>query len=310
MNKITRERKFMNTVIGISVVRTPRLGTVKIQERIEAAFAQFDRIVKQFTRFDQSSELSNLNRRSGQWTQVSDELFALVGQMLELSKQTAGAFDPTVIDFLETYGYDPNYDFSKLDQPDLNKLVERIVHERKSWEAIELDKTHKKIKLADAQRIDLGGIGKGYAIDCAHEELRGLENFMINAGGDVRVLGENEKGEAWNISLQHLDKTNPQKQITVGKISSTDIALASSGSWARRVKQFHHLIDTRTGQPVEGLQTVFVTADTAASADGWATALFVGGNKLLEQLPEGIEAMLINSQDKATLTGKFPLEKS
>src|SRR5690606_16800322 len=117
-------------------------------DKIEEAFGEFDRIVKQYTRFNENSELSNLNRQSNTWVKVSEEFFWLIEYMLNLAKKTHGAFDPTIIDFLEVYGYDKNYDFSKLDKPELDNLVKKIAQERKSWKDIELKKQSRKVKLA------------------------------------------------------------------------------------------------------------------------------------------------------------------
>jgi thiamine biosynthesis lipoprotein len=295
----------MNTIITIVVAQAPGESTVDISDAIEAGFGEFDRVVKKFTRFNQDSELSNMNRNSGKWTNVSEELFMLVSRMLELSKATDGAFDPTIIDFLETYGYDPNYDFSKLDKPDLDKLVKKIASERKSWRDVELDSNNFGIKLAEGQRIDLGGIGKGYAIDLAMEKLKDFKNVLVDGGGDIRVKGVNEDGEPWKLGLKH--KAAGQDTPTIiGQITSTDLALASSGSWARKVKQFHHIINPATGEPADNLQTVFVTAPDATLADSWATALFVGGKELLTRLPEGMSAMLIDKENKAAVSTNFP----
>lgn len=317
-SKISHARKFMNTTITIDVVKDEQHSTVEINDAIELAFGEFDRIVKKFTRFNQDSELSNLNRNGGNWTGVSEEFVMLVNKMLDLSKATDGAFDPTVIDFLETYGYDPNYDFSKLDNPDLNNMVEKMAKERPSWREIEVNEQENKVKLAAGQRIDLGGIGKGYAIDCAYDHLDKFENFLIDGGGDIRCKGLNDKGEPWQLNLLHKDKqkmVNPDASSNdqvesapdiIGQVNVSNIAIACSGSWARRVKQFHHILDPKTGAPVESMQTVYVSAPDATTADAWATALFVGGKELLERLPEGAGAVLIDANNKAIITEKFP----
>jgi thiamine biosynthesis lipoprotein len=104
MIKTTKTKKFMNTDITVHVVIEKR-NTVKTLDAIESVFSEFDRIVKKFTRFNEDSELSNLNRASGEWVTVTPEFFKLIQFMLEINKNTNGVFDPTVIDFLEVYGY-------------------------------------------------------------------------------------------------------------------------------------------------------------------------------------------------------------
>lgn len=294
----------MNTVITLTVIKTPSDSTAEITDAIEDGFGEFERIVKQYTRFQPTSELSLMNAQAGKWFEVTPEFFMLIERMLELSQATAGAFDPTVIDFLETYGYDPNYDFSKLDNPDLDQHIAKIVTDRASWRDIELDKSNLKVKLRPGQRIDLGGIGKGYAIDCAYEKLNRFGNVLIDAGGDLRVKGRNDCDQPWQLGLVH--NHNDQK-VTIGRIESDGIALASSGSWARKVKQFHHIIDPHTGQPTQTLKTAFITADDAATADSWATAVFVD-QTLAEKLPKGIEALLIDVHDQAKSTPGFKFQ--
>jgi thiamine biosynthesis lipoprotein len=277
MKLIEREKNFMNTTITIKVVQHSE-GTIEINNSINEAFGEFDRIVTQYTRFNENSELSNLNRRSGEWTKVSDEFFSLIEIMLNIAKETNGAFDPTIIDFLEMYGYDKNYDFSKLEAKDLEVRIKKRAIERPKFSEIELNHETRSVKLAKDQRIDLGGIGKGYAIDCAFDQLKKVsENFLIDGGGDIRASGKNDKEEIWKVGMKAL---NEKKEVeTFGMIELNNESLASSGSWARKVKNFHHLINPATGEPVKAdYNTVFVQAPTALLADSWATALFIDRN--------------------------------
>jgi thiamine biosynthesis lipoprotein len=292
MGMISRQKDFMKTVITFHVIKGDS-KTVDVQNAIEEGFYEFERIVKSFTRFEDTSELSNLNRNSGKWVSVSKELFELVEFMLKMSGDTDGAFDPTIIDFLEVYGYDKNYDFSKLDNPKLDEFVKKIADERPSWKEIKLDEKNSRIKLAENQRIDLGGIGKGYAVDCAFEKLSKVSsNFIIDAGGDIRTSGLNEKSEPWQVGLKAKNKDGVEE--TVGIVELSNYALASSGSWSRKVKQFHHLIDSRSGKPIEtDYSTVFVTAQTSMLSDAWATAIFVLGEDSEKYAPDSIEFMFV-----------------
>lgn len=282
----------MNTTITFKVVQDKE-STVEIMDAIEAGFGEFDRIVKTYTRFDDKSELSNLNRQPDRWINISKEFYYLIEYMLNLAKVTDGAFDPTVIDFLEIYGYDKNYDFSKLEKPELDALVEKIAKERPSWKEIELDKENLRVKLVKDQRIDLGGIGKGYAIDCAFNKLNKFENFFIDAGGDIRVKGNNEKGELWTVDLLAMNQKG-QKEI-VGQIKLDNESIAGSGSWARKFKQFHHLINPKTGKPQNTFSTVFVQAPTSIESDSWATALFIGGEEIVKVMPENFKYFTVKN---------------
>lgn len=288
MKLVISEKNFMNTVITIKVVQQDE-STVGINNAIEDAFGEFDRIVKQYTRFNENSELSNLNRNSGSWVNISDEFLTLIQYMLDLAKKTDGAFDPTIIDFLEIYGYDKNYDFSKLNNPQLDQMVQKKLDERKSFRNIEVDEENKRVKLEKGQRIDLGGIGKGYAIDCAFNKLDGggIKNFLIDAGGDIRAKGKNDKNSFWKVDLKHKDEND--KEIIIGEVELKDSSLACSGSWARKVKQFHHLINPKTGKPENSKRTVYVEAKTGIESDSWATAIFVGGENVIKNAPHDLK---------------------
>lgn len=295
MNTIVRQKNFMNTTITFKVVQNKE-STIAILNAIEDAFGEFDRIVKTYTRFAETSELSNLNRQQERWINISEEFCYLIDYMLSLAEKTDGAFDPTVIDFLETYGYDKNYDFSKLEKPELDAMVKKIAEQRPSFRQIELDKKNLKVKLAKDQRLDLGGIGKGYAIDLAFNKLNKFENFLIDAGGDIRVKGKNDKNDLWLVDLLTLTKDG--KKEVVGQVKLNNESIAGSGSWARKFKQFHHLINPKTGKPENKYSTVYVQAPTAIESDSWATALFVGGEPIADLMPDNFKYFLIpNTQD-------------
>jgi len=291
MNLITKQKFFMNTTITIKVVQDNE-SSIEIFNKIEDAYDEFDRIVKKYTRFNENSELSNLNRNSGEWVKVSDEFITLIKYMLDLANKTDGVFDPTIIDLLEMYGYDKNYDFSKLENPDLENNIKTYMKTRPSFREIQLDEKQNKVKLFNGQKIDLGGIGKGYAIDCAYERLSKLSNFLIDAGGDIRVKGRNETVNLWRCALKDHDE-NGEKII--GYVELDNESLAASGSWARKVKNFHHLINPYTGKPENTYRTVYVQSVKAIDADSWATAIFVGGEKIKTAIPEWIKYTAIKS---------------
>ena len=113
-NIIEKQKNIMNTVLTIKIVANDKEIEI-VNNCIQNSFKIFDYVVERFSRFIDSSELNFLNKNQGRWTKVSEELFYLVKYSLNLAKLTNGYFDPTIIDLLEMYGYDKNYDFSKLD---------------------------------------------------------------------------------------------------------------------------------------------------------------------------------------------------
>lgn len=289
---------YMNTKITFQSYST--FSKEEIQKCFDKAFSKFDYVVKKFSRFDDSSELSEVNKNSGKKVKVSKEMYDLVKFSLQLADKTNGAFDPTIIDILEAYGYDKHYEFSKLDNRKQMEIeIEKIVKTRKSFKEIELIKETNNyfIMLQNGQRIDLGGCGKGYAIDLAYKELLTLQNFLIEAGGDIRCGGfavdlnsKNLNKHNWVIGLSNPD--NPSENIGNFELEPS-YAIACSGSFARKVKYFHHLIDPLTGKPKEGVKSTFVSAPTAMIADAYATASYIMGDSIKDILPEEVKLKVL-----------------
>lgn len=279
MQEYTQTKKFMGTDIIITLV-SPNLKTVDRQELFQIAYDQFDLVVKKYTRFNQTSELSVLNMNAGSWHTVSKEFFELIEFMHNLHKQTNGLFDPTVIDFLEIYGYKEHREFDKFSESELEKLIYERAKKRPSFLDTKLDSKNLRVQLPHDCRIDLGSIGKGFAIDLAFNSIQKIDmtvGFLINAGGDIRVFGLNTKEENWEIELK--DKEN---NIGVVSLNSGE-ALCSSGSWAKKYKSFHHIISPKSGQPSQAYRTSFVKGKNAMEADAWATILLLGGEKYLPE---------------------------
>lgn len=263
-------RLFMNTRITFTALTDVPQDTV--YTLFNNGFRRFHQVVDRFSRFKPDSELSKLNNSNGKETTVSKEFYKLVKFALKMADKTNGVFDPTVIDFLLTYGYNANYSFERLQKKSIiQKEVRTLVEKRSSYKEITLDDKRQSITLAKKQRLDLGSIGKGYAIDLAYNELLPLKNFVINAGGDVRAAGTDETQNPWLVGL------NSGNKKTLGTTQLKNQALCNSGGWARKVKFFHHLINPKTGTPQDELQSVFVKAKSAMEADAWATALFALG---------------------------------
>lgn len=302
----------MSTIIKITVISDK--ATIFTNDKIDEAFSKFKYVVSKFTRFDKNSDLSKLNsNHKGLPYKINRELFDLIKFSLNIAEITKGQFDPTIIDLLETYGYGEGLNFKELDNKELMNEIQKISLLRNNFKKIKLNESSLEIQLAKRQKIDLGGLGKGYAIDLAYDLLdKYFDSFLINAGGDIRAKGQNLEGNSWLIALEKEPIPNTSGQIsTWGNIDLNNKALAASGYWYRRIKFFHHLLNPITGLPVNETTQVFVLADTALQADAWATALFVVGEDSLESYKnllkeKCIEAMIVDNKGIAYSTAKFP----
>lgn len=284
LNSHQKSISLMNTEISIKAFAN--IPLVDLKNAIEDALNQFHIIVARFTRFSDSSELAILNKSNGKFVNVASDLFELVNYGVSLGKKTKGIFDITVSDILEEYGYDKEYNFSKLDDPLLLERISKLIATRPKFSEIELDRKNYKIKLQKKQKIDLGAYAKGYAIKLAKNKLLNLNvnNFFINAGGDVYANGfdfTNLKPKKWKAAL-----FNPEESIKTGKFEvfqNIDIkneAIASSGPWARKVKFFHHLINPKNGLPISNKDSiVFVKHKDPMKADALATIFYLTNKK-------------------------------
>jgi thiamine biosynthesis lipoprotein len=222
-----------------------------------AAVAEIKRLDKIFSRFDPESEVSLINKNAGKNPQkVSPETMECLKTAVKINRISKGAFDIT------------------LGKPQTLELQEDLM----------------KVHLSDEKsKIDLGGIGKGYAVESARRLLlkKGAKSAIIDMRSSIAVLGLKD----WKIGIQH----PRQKEKLIGTIILRDgQSVATSGDYERG----KHIFDPRTGKASRLSQGVTVIGSNAAEADALATAVFVLGSKegmdLLESL-EGVDGIIVDS---------------
>lgn len=231
-----------------------RHGTDADLDRAQARIAELERT---WSRFLPASELSRLNANAGKPCVVSKETRDVVARAVEAWHDTDGLYDPTVLPALEAAGYTRSF------TPDLPAPTSRP---RPSPGCADITVGATTVTLPPHVRLDLGGIGKGYAADLVATEL-GAE-CCVNIGGDIRVVGPD-----WVVALEHDDDTT----IT---LDGNAVATTTNAKrrWADGTR--HHLIDPRTGAPADtGYETttvsVTVTAPEAWQAEAHAKAAFL-----------------------------------
>lgn len=285
MRRYSIERQLLGSTIK-AVVIASAAAEASAQKALEACMAECARIETAFSRFLPESELSLLNKRLGEPVPISDELFLLIGFAEEMKQATAGAFDITVNSILEGWGYDRGYSLTP-------KTAGRLG-------TVEL-LPESQVRLSAP--IDLGGIGKGYALDRMRKLLDGFSDIMLDAGGDLYARGKNELGEGWKIVFEHPTDTT----MAIGEVMVDDLYLAASSPSRRHWRHFHHLVDPAAAAPAQLTAMTYVQAKKGIIADALATALFVLGPpkamKLLPSLPA--EAMLIDPAGRIVRTPGF-----
>jgi thiamine biosynthesis lipoprotein len=260
------------------------------QEAVETGFSLAQKFIedseKRFTRFSSQSELSQLNRSAGGWFEASKEMFAVVSLALQLYSQTAGLFDPSILEALEQAGYDRTMDEIRLYGPtQVTVLARPKLHH---FNEIRLDEPGCRIALPAEMRIDLGGIAKSWIAEQAALLLSNwTEACAVDAGGDMFFIGLPPGEKAWKVTLE--DPLPPGEGRGLAVIKAPAGAVATSTVTRRRWKQAnkeqHHLIDPRTQQPAETeWLSVTVLASHAAQAEVFAKSLLIGGPQEVERI--------------------------
>ncbi len=247
----------------------------------DAAVAEFERLEQVMSRFRPTSELSQLNRDGA--IEASQDLAEVVEMALAARERTGGRFDPTVHDALVGAGYDRT--FAEID-PDGPAAPARC--------GGEVTVEGRRIKLAPGYRLDLGGIGKGFAAERVAQVLALAGPCLVSAGGDVAVRGVPAQG-TWPVAVD--------ESLTLGLDRG---GLATSGRdrrhWQRKGVDLHHLIDPATGRPaMTDLLRVTAIGSDAVDAEVLAKTLFLGGSSAA--IVAGVPAVLVTGDGRTIRTG-------
>lgn len=266
------DKPLMGTLVRIEIFDDIEKRTT--DDLIEKAFRKFEKVITRFSRFDDNSELSKINKSGGKWTKASPEFMKILQVSLNVTHETKNVFDPTIIDLLKAYGYENSFNPEEIEakqkSESFKKELKIVAKNRPGpWE-IEIDENNLKIKLAEHQQLDFGASAKGYAIDLAKDLLikAGIQNFLINAGGDLWA-GTKKKAALFD--------PRTEKKDILGNVEIKNEALAGSGSFAKRVGIFHHLINSKSTEPENKVLQTYVIAPTAMEADIYSTVLFLLG---------------------------------
>lgn len=253
---------------------------------LAAAEAEFHRLEALLSRFLPGSELSRLNECGS--LEAGPDLLEVVHRGIEARRQTGGRFDLTVHDAVVAAGYDRTFDELPAEGP-------APAGGSRCGGGVHVDGN--RIELDDGVRLDLGGIGKGYAAENAATILAVAGPCLVNAGGDVAA-----RGGSWPIGVQTADGVITLELARGG--------LATSGRdrrvWRRAGQELHHLIDPATGRPAAtDLLRATVIAPDAIQAEVWAKALFLAGSHAAagEADAHGLPCVLVTEAGETRLAG-------
>lgn len=237
-------------------------------------------INRSMSTYDNDSELSRINRsREQKSIPISSELYTVLNEAVRIHRLSNGAFDVTVGPLVNLWGFGP-----ELREDTVPASIDiQLALERVGMDKIKLSDSDSPAlrKLHPEVYLDLSAIAKGYAVDrlAEHLESLGIQNYMAEIGGEMRVKGANARREPWHIAIE---KPSPAGRNVFTVTTPGNRAVATSGDYRNYFEQdgkhYSHTIDPRNGRPVDNsLASVTVLADNCMHADAMATALMVLG---------------------------------
>ena len=239
---------------------------------IDAVMEEMERIDRDMSTYKPDSEVSRVNDNAAKGPmEISPELFDLLTTALEYSRITEGAFDITYA----SVGY--MYDFRAHKRPTEEQIEAALPAVNYRHVILDPEK-HTVFFSQPGVRIDLGGIGKGHAVDrgIAILQARGVQHALVTAGGDSRIIGD-RFGKPWIVAIRHPD----DKDRVIAKIPLVDTAISTSGDYERYFDEdgvrYHHIIDPHTGHSASKVRSATVLASTATRTDGLSKTAFVLG---------------------------------
>ena len=221
------------------------------------------------SRFEAHSELVRVMHTVGAYQSVSPLLYEILRVALAVAEASAGAFDPCVGHQVHALGFDRHWRSGET-VPAFPSGTSG------TWRDVELHPSEHRLRLRRGVHLDLGAIAKGFALDLAARALSALPHMCVYAGGDLICRGHNGAGRRWRTGI--LDPHDPTRRIAAVSVAHDhDVAICTSGDYARRTDRGHHLVDPRSGHSAGLMHSVTVVAPQAAIADALATAVFVLG---------------------------------
>jgi thiamine biosynthesis lipoprotein len=288
--------KTMGTTYHIKVVSSFYKDTEGLKGKIENRLKDIN---KSMSTFSKESEITRFN------TFDSEEKFAISADFLQVMniarkiyELSGGAWDGTVYPLVELWGFGSKE--RKGDVPD-KKDIEKILI-NVGFDKIEISESGYLVKRNPSVGLDLASIAKGYGVDEIADVIRkeGIDNFLVEIGGEVYASGLRKDGSYWRVGINRPDK-NALFDEVYKTVMLKNKGLATSGDYRNYFEKegavYTHVLDPKTGYPVtNGVVSVSVIADNCTFADGLATAIMVMGHKkgleLADKIPS-IECFIV-----------------
>ena len=283
------------TLMDLSMIGISRDKARAVSEIVEQ---DFDYMHKAWHAWDPGPLVrTNELLAEGKWFAAPPSVLPLLKRSQALSAASGDLFNPAVGRLVGLWGF--HGDSPKCHKPPPADRIAELVAEHPRMSDIEVDGFRLRSK-NPAVQLDFGAVGKGYGIDMAIDRLRelGVQNAIVNAGGDLRAIGSRD-GHPWRIAIRSPTGGGVFAFVEV----QGDESVFTSGNYERfftwKGERYHHIIDPRTGYPARGSSSVTVIHSDATTADAAATALFVAGPEHWHEVAArmGIRYVLLVGED-------------
>jgi thiamine biosynthesis lipoprotein len=261
----TRQLFAMDTIMSFTAYGS------NCEEAVDAAMKEVQRLDALLSTGIETSEISQINESGG--GELSDDTEAILARAMDIYDSTDGLFDFTIYPVMKLWGFtDQQYHVPT--EEELSRTLDLV-------DASKVQRDGDRVMLGEGQQLDFGGIAKGYTSAAVMDVFReyGITSGMVSLGGNVQVLNRKTDGTCWKIGIQ--DPASETGSV-LAAVEVENCAVITSGGYQRYFEQdgntYIHIIDPRTGYPVEGdLTSVTVISEDGTLADALSTSLYIMG---------------------------------
>jgi len=303
---VSRSKQMMGTQVTVSIVDTP----VELADRaFQVAFAEFERVNAAMNEWAPESALSAINQAagSGRFVPSPEDVCEVLRKSLAAAERTHGLFDPTWAALRDVWRFGTDQTGEVPSPAKVKALCPLVSYRNVEVRTVPPSLGACEVRLKkQGMKLGFGGVAKGWAVDRAVAAIRaaGLENFFVQAGGDLYAAGR--RGDrAWRVGIR--DPRGTREQY-FAQLDVSNAAFSTSGDYERFFvsggRRYHHIIDPRTCFPATASRSATILARSAMDAEFLTKATFILGGTAAVQLAEswGSAAVLVSDKNEVLVS--------